>query len=111
MSDRIVATLLEPRDDLLPVDVQGVALRRKAIELMRELADIDESSIRYRGGSENAVILLDNGQLLSTWQMNLIAARFIADGQAHKGVCGPSTRLDPDVHNYSCVSFVRDESN
>lgn len=111
MPDRIVAILVEPRDDALPVDVQAVGLRRKAIELMQEAADINESSVRYRGGGDDMVILLDNGVQLSMWQLNTIAARFIADGKAHKDICGPVIRQDHVRRTYSSVSLVRDEFN
>jgi len=109
MADRITAILAVPRDDSLPVDVQAVGLRRKAIELMQEVADINESSVRYRGGGDGVVIRLDNGDHISTWQQNLIAAHFIADGKAHKEICGAVVRQDRELRTYSSVSLVRDE--
>lgn len=107
MSDRIEVILAVPRDVALPVDVQGVQFRRKAIDLMGEIAVINENSVRYQGGSEDCTISLD-GHTLSTWQSNLLAVRWTADAAALKGVTGPIVHKDSTTRTYSAASVVRD---
>ncbi|AFV51172.1 hypothetical protein First_0045 [Mycobacterium phage First] len=111
MSDRIEVIMAAPVDHALPGDVQGVALRRKAIELMQEAATVDENSVRYKGFSEEATISVDGDNLMTLWQRNLRAFIFIADGKAHKGILpGPEGRIfhkDDDARFYSRVAVNR----
>lgn len=107
-TDRILVVLGVPRDDALPVDVQGVGLRRRAIELMQEIATINENTVRYKGASEDCTVAFGE-QVVSTWQMNLIAARFIADGKAERGIVGPIVHQDGITRAYSTASVVRNE--
>jgi hypothetical protein len=107
-TDRIEVVLGVPRDDALPLDVQAVGLRRRAIELMQEIATINENTVRYKGASEDCVVSFGD-QVVSTWQMNLIASRFIADGKAEKGVVGPVVHKDGVTRVYSSTSVVRNE--
>lgn len=110
MADRIKVIVAVTRDDALPIDVQGVGLRRMAIDLMGEVAEVKESSVRYKGATEDATLDLggDVG-LMSTWQHNLIAALFTADGVANKEICGPVTHWDRERHVWSSAHIVRDE--
>ncbi|ATN92173.1 hypothetical protein SEA_TIPSYTHETREX_43 [Mycobacterium phage TipsytheTRex] len=108
MADRIEAVIAVPADDALPIDVQAVMLRRRVILLMQEVAEVDESSVRYRGASDNCALTLGKNTL-SVWQQNLIAARFIADGKAKKEIVGPLVREDRDERIYSVVNVVRNE--
>lgn len=112
MADRIVVMIAVPRDDALPLDVQGVNLRRKAIDLMQEVAKVSESSVRYKGATDDATVDVgDEVGMLSTWQHNLLAVRFIADGQVHQGICGPVVHHDPVTRTYSVTGAVRGEFN
>ncbi|WP_301119739.1 protein GP44 [Mycolicibacterium fortuitum] len=111
MTDRISVLIAVPIDNALPVDVQGVGLRRRAIELMQEVATVDENTVRYKGATDNATI--DFGGVVGmvcTWQHNLLAVQFIADGQAHRGVCGPVAVGDRDTRTYSVTSVVRSDA-
>lgn len=107
-TDRILVVLGVPRDDALPVDVQGVGLRRRAIELMQEIAAINENTVRFKGATEDCTVTFGE-QVVSTWQMNLIAVRFTADGKAEKGVVGPVVHMDDVTRVYSSASVVRNE--
>ncbi|QFG10411.1 hypothetical protein KIV65_gp57 [Mycobacterium phage Anthony] len=112
MADRLQALVLVPRDDSLPVDVQGVGLRRMAIDAMKEIATVVENSVRYKGATDDATVTLGDGALtLTTWQSNLIAARFIADGKAKQGVVGPSVHSDHTTRTHSSAVVVRDPYN
>lgn len=77
---------------------------------MQEIATVNESTVRFKGAADDATIDLggDIG-LVSTWQHNLLAALFVADGKALEGVCGPVTHQDPVTRTYSAASVVRDE--
>ncbi|AEK08694.1 hypothetical protein FGG22_gp067 [Mycobacterium phage Hammer] len=109
MSDRIRVLIAEPIDNALPIDVQGVNLRRKAIDLMSEIADVDENTVRYEGATDTASVDLGGeAGTLSLWQQNLIGVLFYADGKAHKGVCGPVVHSDHKARHYSKASV---ESN
>lgn len=110
MADRIQVVIAVPRDEALPLDVQGVGLRRRAIELMQEIATVNESTVRYKAAADDATINFggDIG-MVSTWQHNLLAARFVADGKAQEGVCGPVTHEDRVTRVFSAASVVRDE--
>ncbi|AHG23828.1 hypothetical protein CH25_gp58 [Mycobacterium phage EagleEye] len=102
MSDRIRVIMTEPRDNALPLDVQGVQLRRRAIDLMSEIADVDENTVRYENASETAPIAMEGDVgLLTLWQHNLIGVIFHADGKAHKGVVGPVVHADREGRRYS----------
>ncbi|AJD82463.1 hypothetical protein SHEEN_45 [Mycobacterium phage Sheen] len=110
MADKIVALVSEPRDEDLPIDVQGVNLRHKAIELMQEIANIKKSTVRYRGATDAAVV--DFGPdvgLVTLWQRNLMAARFDADGTVLKEVCGTVSKTEG--RNFYAVSFERDATD
>lgn len=109
MADRIQAVIAVPRDEALPIDVQGVNLRRLALDRMSEVAEVDESSIRYKGGSDSATILLGEKEFMTMWQHNLMAARFFADGKAHKEICGPVVHQDWTLQVHSAVEVSRDE--
>ncbi|QFG04526.1 hypothetical protein SEA_JEEVES_51 [Mycobacterium phage Jeeves] len=108
MADRIRVIVAEPIDHALPVDVQGVNLRRKAIELMSEIAVIDENTVRYEAATDSATLSLggDIG-VLTLWQHNLLGALFHADGKAHKGVCGPVVHADREGRRYSSAQVER----
>ncbi|ATW60176.1 hypothetical protein SEA_PH8S_48 [Mycobacterium phage Ph8s] len=109
MPDRMHAVIAVPVDDALPIDVQGVGLRRKAIDLMKEIADVDENTVRYKGATDDATLHIGEGVgYFSLWQHNMIAARFIADGKAKREVVGAVTRYDRDARLLESVSFVRD---
>lgn len=109
MPDRIQVLIAVPTDDALPIDVQAIGLRRRAIELMQEIATIDENTVRYKGATTDATVLF-GGEIgtVSTWQLNLIAARFTADGHGHKEVGGPIVYADRTTRFYSATSFERD---
>ncbi|QGJ91341.1 hypothetical protein SEA_BACHOME_48 [Mycobacterium phage Bachome] len=107
MKDRIEVIMAAPVDHALPGDVQGVNLRRKAIELMSEAAEIDENSVRYKGFTEEAAIVLADGHTMSLWQHNLRAFRFIADGKVSEGVVGEIFHEDRDTRFYSRVAVNR----
>lgn len=110
MADRIQVVIAVPVDDALPIDVQGVGLRRRAIELMQEVAKISESTVRYQGATDQGPINFGaEVGVVSLWQRNLIAARFIADGEANKQICGPVVHEDRTTRVYSVASVVRDE--
>ncbi|ALF00913.1 hypothetical protein SEA_SERENITY_46 [Mycobacterium phage Serenity] len=110
MADRIVAILAVPVDDALPIDVQAVGLRRKAIDLMKEIAEIDENTVRYKGATDNGTITFGGSVgLVSVWQHNMIAARFTADGKASREIVGPIVQHDKVTRTFSSVGFVRDE--
>jgi hypothetical protein len=108
MPDRLNVILLAPTDDALPIDVQMVGLRRKAIEAMQEVADVKEQTVRYKGGTEDATVDLGDGNLISTWQCNLRAARFTADGKVHDGVLVPVVHEGERMSRVG-VTFVRNE--
>ncbi|OBJ40263.1 hypothetical protein A5630_25265 [Mycolicibacterium mucogenicum] len=108
MKDRIQALIAVPVDVALPIDVQAVGLRRKAIDLMSEIAVIEESTVRYLGAADDATLFFEGDiGLLSLWQHNLIGARFIADGKAKEGVVGPFTRHDPVTRTFESTSVER----
>ncbi|AVO22363.1 hypothetical protein PBI_SMEAGOL_49 [Mycobacterium phage Smeagol] len=109
MTDRLTAIVLVPRDDSLPLDVQGVFLRDRALAEMQKVADVDKSSLRFRSATEDAQIDLD-GYTVSTWQHNLIAALFYADGQVAKDVVDKQIIKDPAARTYITVGFVRDNA-
>ncbi|AVP42170.1 hypothetical protein SEA_SUPERAWESOME_47 [Mycobacterium phage SuperAwesome] len=108
MSDRIRVLIAEPIDNALPLDVQGVNLRRKAIDLMSEIADVDENTVRYEAATDTATLDLggDVGAL-TLWQHNLIGVLFHADGKAHKGVVGPVIHADREGRRYSRAEVER----
>ncbi|AGK86004.1 hypothetical protein Chy4_0042 [Mycobacterium phage Chy4] len=108
MADRIQVVIALPRDEALPIDVQAVGLRRMAIDLMKEVADVEENTVRYSGGTDNATINF-GGEigLLTTWQHNLLAARFVADGTAKKEVVGPIVHRDTVTRVHSSASVER----
>ncbi|UJD21146.1 hypothetical protein SEA_SORORFAGO_49 [Mycobacterium phage SororFago] len=102
MADRIRVMIAEPIDPALPLDVQGVNLRRKAITLMSEVAEVNENSVRYETATDSATLSMDGEiGMLSLWQHNLIGVLFHADGKAHKGVCGPVIHVDRESRHYS----------
>ncbi|QXO13323.1 hypothetical protein SEA_TROOPER_46 [Mycobacterium phage Trooper] len=102
MADRISVMMAEPIDHALPLDVQGVNLRRKAIDLMSEIADVDENTVRYDAATDSATLSLGGEVgMLSLWQHNLIGVLFHADGKAHKGVVGPVVHVDRESRHYS----------
>ncbi|QFG04622.1 hypothetical protein PBI_KEZIACHARLES14_46 [Mycobacterium phage Keziacharles14] len=106
MADRFRVIVIEPRDGALPVDVQGVNLRRKAIEAMQGLGEVNENSVRYKGGAEEATISDGQGGYLSLWQTNSMAALFEADGKATKD--RDEYILLEDSRHRSHASVVRD---
>lgn len=108
MSDRISVTIAVPRDVALPIDVQGVGLRRMAIDLMQTIARVDENSVRYEAASDDAVILFGDGNFFSTWQHNALTARFYADGEVFEGVGGPVIEQNLVTRVRSMVTYVRD---
>lgn len=92
------------------MDVQGVGLRRLAIELMQEIAEVNESTVRFTGATDDGS--LDFGGdvgLRSMWQCNLLGVQFRADGKALPGVCGPIIHKDDVARNYSSVRVVRNQ--
>lgn len=108
MADRITAIIAEPIDHALPLDVQGVNLRRKAIDLMSEIADVDENTVRYEAATDSATLNLEGEVgLLTLWQHNLLGVMFYANGKAHKGVVGPVVHADREGQRYSKVEVVR----
>lgn len=107
MADRFECIVVEPRDGSLPLDVQGVNLRRKAIEAMQELGTVDENSVRYKAGTEDATINVLDGTLMSLWQRNLFAALFYADGKAIKEL-SESLVADEDHRHFTTVRVNRD---
>ncbi|QWS69776.1 hypothetical protein SEA_LEVIATHAN_47 [Mycobacterium Phage Leviathan] len=106
MPDRFEAIVVEPRDPALPLDVQGVALRRKAIEAMKDLGTVDENSVRYKAGTEDATLNVE-GHFTSLWQRNLFAALFYADGKANKERDAAYV-TDEDRRNFTSVRVNRD---
>ncbi len=108
MSDRISLVVAVPVDDALPPDVQGVGLRRLALDRMKEIATVDENTLRYKGFSESASIST-GADVRSVWQMNQIAFRFIADGEAKEGVIGPVTHDDKETRVWTSVAVNRNE--
>ncbi|QOC55809.1 hypothetical protein SEA_NORZ_48 [Mycobacterium phage Norz] len=110
MADRITAIVLVPRDDSLPLDVQGVFLRDRALAEMQKIAEVDKSSLRFRGATEDSRIDLD-GYTVSTWQLNLIAALFYADGKANPDIVSKQVTKDPATRIYTVVSVERDTVN
>lgn len=109
MPDRLHVIITTPADDALPIDVQLVGLRRKAIEAMQEVANIEEQSVRYKGGSDNATVVGPDGDTISLWQQNLRAGRFIAEGDVHDGVLVPVVRYDEVNRVRTGTSFTRNE--
>ncbi|AGT13907.1 hypothetical protein PBI_HOMINES_40 [Mycobacterium phage Homines] len=110
MPDRITAIVMVPRDESLPLDVQGVFLRDRALAEMEKIAEVDKSSLRFSSASETANISLDDDRTVCTWQMNLIAALFHADGKVSKDVVGKQVTEDRATRYFSSVSFVRDNA-
>lgn len=109
MPDRITAVVAVPVDPALPLDVQGVGLRRIAIERMQEIATVDENTVRMKNTSDSAYIELGGGVgTISLWQLNLMAAQFTADGKALEGVVGGVTHRDAVTRLHSHVQVVRD---
>jgi hypothetical protein len=108
MPDRIQVIIAVPRDGALPVDVQGVGSRRRAIELMQEIATVDENTVRFKGASEDCIATFGD-HVVSTWQHNLLAIKFEANGKALGGVVGPVVHKDRDTRVYSQAAVVRDE--
>ncbi|QZD98226.1 hypothetical protein SEA_DIGNITY_47 [Mycobacterium phage Dignity] len=106
MPDRFECIVVEPRDPSLPLDVQGVNLRRKAIEAMKDLGTVDENSVRYKQSSEDATIFVLD-QHMSLWQRNLFAALFYADGKASKEQDAAFV-TDEDRRNFTSVRVNRD---
>ena len=76
---------------------------------MKEIATVDENSVRYRGATEDALVSL-GGQQISAWQMNLRFARFVADGQVLKEMVGPVVYRDDGARVYSSTNFERDNT-
>ncbi|AXC36062.1 hypothetical protein MAGNAR_47 [Mycobacterium phage Magnar] len=109
MADRLTAIVMVPRDESLPLDVQGVFLRDRALAEMGKIAEVDKNSLRFRSATEDARIDLD-GYMVSTWQQNLIAALFYADGQVAKDVVDKQIIKDPASRTYITVGFVRDNA-
>lgn len=107
-TDRIEVIIAVPRDDALPLDVQAVGLRRRAIDLMHEVAKVNENTVRYKGANEDCTINFE-GHFISMWQMNLLAARFIADGTADPEVVAPVFRKEDTTRFYSSAKVVRNE--
>lgn len=107
MPDRLQALIVTPADPALPLDYQGVQLRRKAIDAMQKIAKVDENSVRYKGTTDQATINLGDGYLRTTWQHNEIAVLFYADGEVHKENWGGNYSEDQDRTKIR-VSFVRD---
>ncbi|QBP30525.1 hypothetical protein SEA_CHARM_44 [Mycobacterium phage Charm] len=106
MSDRFRAMVIEPRDGSLPIDVQGVNLRRKAIETMQGLGEVDENSVRYKAGTEESTVNDGDGGFISLWQHNAMAALFEANGKATKD--RDSYMLLVDSRHRAHASVVRD---
>ncbi|QFG12545.1 hypothetical protein PBI_TOAKA_45 [Mycobacterium phage Toaka] len=106
MPDRFRVIVVEPRDGSLPIDVQGVNLRRKAIETMQGLGTVDENSVRYKAGAEEATISDGEGGYLSLWQTNTMASLWEADGSATKERDSHTVR--EDSRRYAHASVVRD---
>uniref|UniRef100_A0AAU8GRC3 Uncharacterized protein n=1 Tax=Mycobacterium phage BabyBack TaxID=3158877 RepID=A0AAU8GRC3_9CAUD len=106
MSDRFEAIVVEPRDPSLPLDVQGVNLRRRAIEAMQEIGTVDENSVRYKDSTDTATVSLAN-ETLSLWQRNLFAALFYADGKATKEM-DSVTVSEEDRRRFTSVRVNRD---
>lgn len=109
MPDRIHVVITTPVDNALPIDVQLVGLRRKAIEAMQEVADVDEQSVRYKGGSEDATVVGPDGHVISLWQSNLRAGQFVADGDIHDGVLVPVVRYNEVSRVRTNTAFTRNE--
>jgi len=107
-TDRIEVVMAVPRDDALPLDVQAVNLRRRAIDLMQEIATVNENTVRYKGASEDCTINFQD-HYVSMWQMRLLAARFVADGTADPEVVGPVFHKDDHNRFYSSATVVRNE--
>ncbi|AKF14215.1 hypothetical protein SEA_LUCHADOR_51 [Mycobacterium phage Luchador] len=107
MADRFEAIVIEPRDPALPLDVQGVALRRKAIEAMQALGSVDENSVRYKDGTDIATVSIGPKETLSLWQRNLFAALFYADGDAVKER-DSVTVAEEDRRRFTSVRVNRD---
>ncbi|ASJ79741.1 hypothetical protein KIY83_gp45 [Mycobacterium phage Fameo] len=107
MSDRIEVIMAVPVDLALPGDVQGVSLRRKAIELMEEIATVDENSVRYKGFSDECTVVLRPGEYMTMWQRNLRAVLFYADGKAKEGVVGPVVHEDSETRFFSKAEVNR----
>ncbi|EHB47650.1 hypothetical protein MycrhDRAFT_5776 [Mycolicibacterium rhodesiae JS60] len=106
MSDRISAVLMVPRDDALPMDVQAVNHRREVINLMKEIGEIDENSVRYKNATDQATISLGDN-MMTCWQHNLIAVLYYADGKANKEIGGPIIHQDYTNRRHSCVRVER----
>ncbi|QBP31064.1 hypothetical protein SEA_REFUGE_45 [Mycobacterium phage Refuge] len=107
MSDRAQVVVILPRDGALPIDVQGVNTRRLAIERMSELGEVDENSVRYKAGAEEATVSL-GGNFVSLWQHNAMAAMWQADLKVSKEITGPIIHEDSVSRVRTAASFVRD---
>lgn len=109
MTDRITAVVAVPVDPALPLDVQGVGLRRVAIERMQEIATIDENTVRMKNTSDSAYVDLGSDVgTISLWQLGLMAALFTADGRVSEGVVGNVVHRDHVTRLHSLVQVVRD---
>ncbi|UJD20881.1 hypothetical protein SEA_ZIMMER_43 [Mycobacterium phage Zimmer] len=107
MPDRAQVIIQVPRDGALPIDVQGVNTRRMAIDLMSELGEVDENSVRYKAGAEEATINF-GGEFVSLWQHNAMAAMWQANLKISKEITGPIIHQDSVTRVRSAASFVRD---
>ncbi|AXH48817.1 hypothetical protein SEA_STEAMY_42 [Mycobacterium phage Steamy] len=107
MPDRAQVIILVPRDGALPIDVQGVNTRRMAIELMSELGEVDENSVRYKAGAEEATLKFGD-DFVSLWQHNAMAAMWQANLKVSKEITGPIIHQDSVTRVRSAASFVRD---
>ncbi|AEK10540.1 hypothetical protein SEA_SNAZZY_46 [Mycobacterium phage Snazzy] len=110
MADRLTAIVMVPRDESLPLDVQGVFLRDRALAEMEKIAEVDKNSLRFEKASEDVHADLGGGDLVTTWQQDLIAALFRADGKVAKDVVDKQIIKDPVSRYFSSVSFVRDNA-
>ncbi|AOZ61283.1 hypothetical protein SEA_DARTHPHADER_43 [Mycobacterium phage DarthPhader] len=109
MPDRAQVIIIVPRDGALPIDVQGVNLRRMAIDLMSELGEVDENSVRYKAGTEDATVAFGGGEAyVSLWQHNAMAAMWQANLKVSKEITGPIIHQDEVTRVRSAASFVRD---
>lgn len=107
MPDRLQALIVTPVDPALPLDYQGVQLRRKAIDAMQKIATVEENTVRYQGVTESAVLDLGDEGLRTLWQHNEIAVLFYADGEVRKENWGGSYFEEHDRTKVR-VTFARD---
>ncbi|QBJ00229.1 hypothetical protein SEA_PHARAOH_40 [Mycobacterium phage Pharaoh] len=108
MSDRAQVVVILPRDGALPIDVQGVNTRRLAIERMSELGEVDENSVRYKAGTEEATVSFGGPNYVSLWQHNAMAALWQANLKVSKEITGPIVHEDSVSRVRTAASFVRD---